>query len=154
MRRSSSISTLIGIAITGGIAVYLLRQLAPDTHGPTLTVYKSATCGCCQKWVEHLRDNGFKVKAVNRNDLTELKAKQGVTESIAACHTALIDGYVVEGHVPADVIRRLLRERPEVKGIAVPGMPLGSPGMESPDPQPYSILTFDDTGKTAVYEVR
>ena len=154
MRRSSLISTLIGFAITGGIVVYLLLQLAPDTHGPTLTVYKSATCGCCQKWVDHLRENGFKVKAVNRDDLPEIKEQHGVTESLAACHTALVDSYVVEGHVPADVIRRLLRERPEVKGIAVPGMPLGSPGMENPNPQPYSILTSDDTGKTAVYEVR
>lgn len=154
MRRSSLISTLVGVAITGSVAVYWLLQLAPDTYGPTLTVYKSATCGCCKKWVDHLRQNGFEVKAINRNDLPEIKAQHGINKSIAACHTALIDGYVVEGHVPADAIRRLLRERPEVEGIAVPGMPLGSPGMESRDPQPYSILTFDEKGATAVYEVR
>lgn len=154
MRKSTLFSTLIGLAITGGIALYLLQPSARDDRGPVITVYKSPTCGCCQKWVDHLEDNGFKVKTVNRNNLTEIKALHGITESIAACHTALINGYVVEGHVPADAIRRLLRERPEIKGIAVPGMPMGSPGMESPDPQPYSVLTFDDAGTTAVYEVR
>jgi hypothetical protein len=138
------------LAVFAGIAIYHAFR----TSGPPITVYKSASCGCCEKWVRHLRENGFDVRTVNRNDLENIKAEHGVTETLAACHTGLIDGYVVEGHVPADVIRRLLRERPEVRGIAVPGMPVGSPGMEGPNSQPYSVLTFDADGNTAVYEAR
>lgn len=145
-----SIFMLIMLALFASIAVFHALR----TSGPPITVYKSASCGCCEKWVQHLRNNGFDVRAINQNDLEAIKTEHGVTETLAACHTALIDGYVVEGHVPADVVRRLLRERPDVRGIAIPGMPIGSPGMEGPNSQPYSILTFDADGNTEVYEVR
>jgi hypothetical protein len=119
-----------------------------------MTVYKDAQCGCCTKWVEHLRANGFNVTTHNEMWMDRIKSTHGVPAQLASCHTAIVDGYVVEGHVPADVIKRLLRERPAVKGIAVPGMPAGSPGMEGPRAQRYDILSFDAQGKTKVYDSR
>lgn len=118
---------------------------------PTIVVYKTELCGCCNGWVEHLQASGFKVDARNVTDLMSIKRDAGVPASNASCHTALVDGYVVEGHVPADVVKRMLTERPEVAGIAVPGMPVGSPGMEGPNPKPYDVLTFDRQGRNAVY---
>ena len=135
----------VGIALAG---VLLLGALA---HGTEVTVYKSPTCGCCNAWIKHLEANGFAVRAHNVNDLDAYKRRHGVTPQLAACHTALVDGYVVEGHVPAADIKRLLAERPKVKGIAVPGMPMGSPGMEGPIKEPYSTVTFDDAGRTTIY---
>ena len=120
----------------------------------TITVYKSPTCGCCTKWVNYLREQGFQVTAHEISDLTPIKKKYGVPNAITACHTAIVDGYVVEGHVPADVILRLLKERPKVVGITVPGMPMGSPGMEGDYSEPYDILTFDQDGKIQVYTSR
>ena len=106
--------------------------------------------------MSHLEKNGFKVekKVVFGNAFTDLKRKHGVPEKLFACHTALVEGYVVEGHVPADLIYRLLKEKPQVLGLAVPGMPVGSPGMEGGKPEPYDVLTFDKTGKTMVYAKR
>jgi hypothetical protein len=106
--------------------------------------------------VGHLRQNGFSVKSVDRDDLRPVKAQHRVPPALESCHTGTIDGYVVEGHVPADVIKRLLRERPRVAGLAVPGMPAGSPGMESPGQRPerYDIVSFDAQGATRVYERR
>lgn len=104
----------------------------------------------------HLEKNGFKVekRVLFGKNFTEFKRKQGVPERLYACHTALVDGYLIEGHVPADLIRKLLREKPPVLGLAVPGMPIGSPGMEGARPEPYEVLTFDRSGKTAVYAKR
>ncbi len=119
-----------------------------------ITVYKTPTCGCCQKWVEHLRENGFRVAEVDRPDLTPIKAERGVPQPLRSCHTGVVNGYTIEGHVPAETIRRLLAERPEVEGIAVPGMPVGSPGMEGPNPQPYEVYTFDESGPIGIYEAR
>jgi hypothetical protein len=106
--------------------------------------------------VDHLQANGFKVqtKDVFGKTFNELKIKYSVPERLYACHTALIDGYVIEGHVPADLIKRLLKERPAILGLAVPGMPVGSPGMEGPKPEPYEIFTFDKQGRTTVYARR
>jgi hypothetical protein len=106
--------------------------------------------------VGHLRAKGFAVKPQNVGDLVALKNRHGIPRQLWACHTALVEGYVVEGHVPADTITRLLQERPPVAGVAVPGMPIGSPGMESPSqaPEPYEVLTFDKAGKTTVFETR
>ncbi len=119
-----------------------------------VVVYKDAQCGCCGRWVEHLRGHGFKVTTQDVTRVDRIKAEHGVPAPLASCHTALVGGYVVEGHVPADTIRRLLRERPAVKGIAVPGMPAGSPGMEGGIPQPYQVISFDGRGPKAVYESR
>ncbi|MDG2049590.1 MAG: DUF411 domain-containing protein [Myxococcota bacterium] len=110
-----------------------------------IQVYKTPTCGCCGNWVNHLRAAGFDVKTTDLPDLTALKRSNGVPQSMASCHTALVGGYVIEGHVPASDIRRLLKERPRVAGLAVPGMPMGSPGMEHPDPrrhEAFEVIAF------------
>ena len=117
-----------------------------------ITVYKSPTCGCCKEWVKHLQANGFSVKAHDVADITVHKTANGVPAKLASCHTAKVDGYVIEGHVPASDIKRLLKERPAVSGLAVPGMPVGSPGMEHGEHKDrYEVLTFDKQGKTGVY---
>ena len=141
-RRASLAATLLL-----GLALALGAQ-ARDTDR-TIQVYKTPTCGCCVKWIDHLREAGFTVESKNLPDLSALKVANGVPRRLASCHTATIEGYVIEGHVPAKDIERLLRERPKVAGLAVPGMPLGSPGMEHPDParhEPYDVLSFGPEG--------
>jgi hypothetical protein len=118
---------------------------------PPVLVYKTEGCGCCNAWVEHLRAAGFEVDARNVADIASIKAGAGIDPSIASCHTALVDGYVVEGHVPAEVIERMLAERPDIAGLAVPGMPVGSPGMEGDGAKPYEVLAVDRQGRTSVY---
>ena len=98
-------------------------------------------------WVSHLEEHGFTVKATDVANINRVKTSVELPTQLASCHTAIVDGYVVEGHVPAEDIKRMLEERPPIKGIAVPGMPLGSPGMESPNPQPYDVIAFDEDGK-------
>jgi len=117
-----------------------------------VTVYMSPTCGCCKEWVKHLQTNGFSVTAHNVDDIMVAKKTNGVPAALGSCHTAKVDGYVIEGHVPASDIKRLLKERPPVLGLAVPGMPVGSPGMEQGGRKDrYDVLTFDKQGKTSVY---
>lgn len=124
------------------------------TEAVAMTVYKSPTCGCCTKWVEHMEANGFRVEVKDMDNVAPVKDGHGVPSSLRSCHTGVVDGYVVEGHVPADVVVKLLRERPQVAGIAVPGMPMGSPGMEGSYSENYDVLTFDGAGKTTVYAKR
>ena len=124
---------------------------AAAAAGDVITVYKSPDCGCCIRWIGHLQANGFKVDARDVEDLQPIRRQFGVSAEIEACHTALIDGYVIEGHVPAADIRRLLKERPKVTGLTVPDMPVGSPGMEGPNPEPYDVLTFEPNGRTRVF---
>lgn len=109
-------------------ALALLLNSTIAFAGPAVTLYKSPACGCCEKYVEYLKQNGFTVKAYDRGDMDSIKKRYGVTR-VAACHTALVNGYVVEGHVPVGAIHKLLREKPAIAGISVPGMPLNSPGM-------------------------
>lgn len=118
---------------------------------PTILVYKTEGCGCCNGWIEHLKAAGFQVDARNVRDLMAVKRDAGVPVDHSSCHTALVDGYVVEGHVPAYVVKQMLAERPEITGIAVPGMPIGSPGMEGPGAKPYQVKAFDRQGRTSVY---
>lgn len=114
----------------------------PGWAGETVKVWKSPTCGCCSMWVDHLRESGFEVVAENVDDLDAVKRMAGVPEHLQACHTAKIGDYVIEGHVPASAIERLLEERPDITGLTVPGMPAGSPGMPSAAPERYQVLTF------------
>lgn len=118
-----------------------------------ITVYKSPTCGCCTEWVAYLQDEGFKVKAINHDNVDSIRAELGLLDpSLKSCHTAVVDGYIVEGHVPAQDIERLLSEKPEnIKGISAPGMPMMSPGMASRTPKDYAVLSFTNSGETAVY---
>lgn len=116
-----------------------------------LEVYKSPTCGCCGAWVEHMQENGYTVKVHETDNLQPIKEKAGLLPGTGSCHTAFIDGYVIEGHVPASDVDRLLTERPAGKGLTVPGMPVGSPGMEMGDRvDAYDVLLFDENG-TAVF---
>jgi hypothetical protein len=128
------------------IAITLLSVISVAAMANEIAVYKSPTCGCCSKWVRHLEQNGFTVKAYDVKDVNTYKERFGVPISLGACHTAKVGDYVVEGHVPAEDIKRLLSERPKVKGIGVAGMPAGSPGMESPHPERYEVKSFDAAG--------
>ena len=145
------------IAFAAALAAMLTMSFGPAPRAqraaPTVTVYKSPTCGCCTKWVDHMRANGFDVTATNVEDMAAVKQKYGVPDKAGSCHTSLVGGYVIEGHVPADVVKRLLAERPKVAGLAVPGMPASAPGMDIPG-QPYTIVGFDRTGQLTVYERR
>ena len=113
---------------------------------PPVTVYKDANCGCCTAWARHLSDAGFDVTSHDVTDLPERKQALGVPARLGSCHTAQVGGYVVEGHVPAAAIKRLLQENPAATGLAVPGMPIGSPGMEGPNPERYTVQLFDRNG--------
>ena len=135
------------------VLIATVAACGPGEEAPPLvTVYKSPTCGCCAEWVTYMEANGFTVETVDVNDISAVKAQYGIPDSLSSCHTAVVGGYVVEGHVPASDVHRLLREQPEAGGLAVPGMPIGSPGMEVPGQpnQPYAVLLVDDGG-TSVY---
>ena len=121
---------------------------------PTVKVYKDPNCGCCNAWVDHLRENGFTVETMDMADLSLLKQKYAIGEQLQSCHTAVVGDYAIEGHVPADLIQKLLKEKPAIAGLAVPGMPQGSPGMEGATKERYDVLTFARAGKTTVYAQR
>ena len=148
-----------GIVVASGLLLVSVgaaakRGSATVTKPIAIKVYKTPQCGCCKGWVQHLRDNGFQVETMDMPDLSMIKQKYGVKRELQACHTAIVNGYVVEGHVPADVILRMLKEHPAIAGLAVPGMPSGSPGMEGGSKQAYDVLTFDKAGHTKVYAHR
>jgi hypothetical protein len=117
-----------------------------------LTVFRSPTCGCCSLWIDHMEQAGFTVRDEVTEDMTAVKQEYGLPQNLASCHTTLADGYVIEGHIPAADVQRLLTEKPDIAGIAVPGMPIGSPGMESGNyVEPYTVFSFTDTGETAAF---
>lgn len=118
---------------------------------PTVKVYKSPTCGCCGKWVEHMSRNGFNVVTANTNDVTPHKQRLGVPPAMGSCHTAEVAGYLIEGHVPAADVKRLLADKPMAKGLASPGMPQSAPGMDMPGKQPYEIALVLLDGRTTAY---
>lgn len=135
--------------------------LAPLAHSagaqtlPVVEVFRNPSCGCCGDWVKHLEANGFKVKVTNVEDLPAQRARLGMPARFGSCHTARVGGYLVEGHVPAADVKRLLRDRPSAIGIAVPGMPIGSPGMDGPEykgqQQPYEVLLVQADGGARVF---
>lgn len=129
-----------------------VAQTKPAAAKPQMSVYKTPTCGCCGKWVEKMQTSGFNTSVTDMEDVGPIKTKHGLPPRLASCHTTLVGGYVIEGHVPAEDIKRLLRERPAgIVGLAAPGMPAGSPGMDVPNSPAYDVLAFDKTGKTRVY---
>jgi len=145
-------------AISGALAVVAVASFAfaaaqQKPAGPLVEVFKSPTCGCCAMWVEHMRTNGFNVRVTDLANLAAIKKSRGVPEQVQSCHTAVVNGYVVEGHVPAADVHRMLKEKPAIAGIAVGGMPVGSPGMETPfvKAEPYNVMSFDKNGTTRVF---
>lgn len=119
---------------------------------PVIDVYKSESCGCCEGWVEHLKANGFTTRVTNVANPSDYRERGGIPNELGSCHTGMIQGYAIEGHVPAADIKRLLVRKPKAKGLAVPGMPLGSPGMEGPRKDPYDVLLVHANGKTTVFK--
>lgn len=145
---------IAGVLVTAMMPHVAFTETDSMDNEKAITVYKSPTCGCCKKWVHHLTKNGFSVKAIDqddRNKLNRIKATGGVSPQLASCHTAFIDGYVIEGHVPAKDIERLLKERPRVAGLSVPGMPMGTPGMEGYRKDPFNVVSFTRKGKTGIF---
>lgn len=136
--------SFLGLCVIGAAAALSLRYLPPaHAAAERLEVYKTPWCGCCTAWIDHMREAGFDVRVTELEDLDPLKARLGVVPELASCHTALIGGYVIEGHVPAREVARLLSERPKATGLAVPGMPMGSPGMETDGPaDTYEVVLF------------
>lgn len=147
---AASVTTLaVGTAILSSKPANL--SASDEALAPVeVIVYKSPTCGCCSKWVDHMTASGFKVIAHDTSNMQAVKTKLGVPDAMASCHTAVVNGYVIEGHVPAADIQRLLREKPNVKGLAVPGMVMGSPGMEGSRSDTYNVIAFGE-GKTSVF---
>ncbi len=139
------------IRALGALSALGVLPRAQAQFATPMTVYMSPACGCCEEWQKQMRASGFRLEINKLGDVTPVKQKLGVPESMWSCHTATVGDYVVEGHVPASDVKRLLRERSKVKGLAVPGMVPGSPGMEQGRPQPYATLAFDARG-SQVYE--
>ena len=149
--RRSWLSAAAGAAV----ALVAVRPLAAYARPPQpILIYKSPTCGCCTKWVDHLVAAGFEPTVRDVPDVTPLKRELGLPLRLASCHTAVVSGYVVEGHVPADLVQRMVEEKPQALGLAVPGMPIGSPGMEGPNPERYQVLLVARSGSTSVYATR
>lgn len=143
--------TLAVLIAAIGMSLTASAQPKPAQAKPHLAVYKSPTCGCCGQWIEYMQSKGFTTTTTNMADAVPIKIKHGVPAQLHSCHTSLIGGYVIEGHVPAEDILRLLRERPAIVGLAAPGMPAGSPGMDVPNSPPYDVLAFDKDGRTRVF---
>jgi len=147
-RLGPALAVLLGLASSAGLVAQSQQNLkkTPPPSVVDAKVFLTPTCGCCGKWADHMKAAKFNVAREVTADLDAVPARQRVPQQLRSCHTAVIGPYVVEGHVPADVIRQLLKERPKIAGIAVPGMPMGSPGMEGPNPRPYSIVAFRADG--------
>jgi hypothetical protein len=158
-----------GLAATAGLAIAGCGQarqpdsgtkgssqpdLATAAASAAMTVYRDPSCGCCEAWAGIARDAGYQVNVVDRPDMPAIKAQYGVPDQLLSCHTTIVDGYAVEGHVPLEDVQRLLKQKPAgIRGIAVAGMPLGSPGMELPDGtrQPFQVMAFDEDGRTSEF---
>ncbi len=135
-----------------GAALALCVAVPALAGGDEVVMYKDPNCGCCGAWADHMREHGFSVKEIATREMGEVKRKAGVPQALGSCHTAKVGGYIVEGHVPAADVKRLLAEKPAVAGISAPGMPLGSPGMEGPYPaDKYDVISFDRKGGTKVF---
>jgi hypothetical protein len=135
------------LASLSAMAVMVPGIKARAEAWPSMTVYKDPSCGCCLAWVEHLTAAGFKVAVVETDRIDAVKAKFGIPEDLASCHTAELGDYLIEGHVPAGAIARLLAEKPPAKGLAVAGMPIGAPGMAGEPPESYEVVLFGPQGR-------
>ena len=151
-RTTIAIAVITAAGLAYGVAA---QQKAPATAAalPKVTVYKTSSCGCCRLWVDHMKKSGFDVQAmdVSSADVRAVSKAAGLKDEDASCHTAKIGNYVVDGHVPADDIKRMLKEKPAIAGLSAPGMPQGSPGMEQGSKEPYDVVAFTKDGKTTVF---
>lgn len=148
----------VGLTL-GGTAVTVIggrwwQNRTEASNAAQIAVFSSPTCACCHEWVAHLEQNDFRVKVEKVVDVTSIKRKFGIPEALWSCHTATVAGYAIEGHVPADLIRKVLSERPRIAGLSVPGMPSGSPGMEGGRKERYEVLAYTEDGLTETYAVR
>jgi hypothetical protein len=143
--RTLSRRTILGLFVTAGVAPLSVRLLAAPAAKaaslPTVEVWKNPSCGCCGSWAQHMRNAGFAVTITAVEDMDAIRKARGVPDALQSCHTAVVDGYVVEGHVPAGDVKRLIAERPTAKGLAVPAMPQSAPGMDKPG-EPYTVILF------------
>jgi hypothetical protein len=154
MRMKTFVSVLSAVVFAGAAVVLSAQQKPAATPAQKVTVYKTSSCGCCRLWVDHLKSNGFDVQSmdVSSADVRAVSKAAGLPDDGASCHTAKIGNYVVEGHVPASDIKRMLKEKPAIAGIAAPGMPMGSPGMEQGGAkEAFDVVSFTKDGKMAVY---
>ena len=145
--RTAALTLLVALALAS-TAPHAQVKGATDRH---LRVYKSPTCGCCAKWVSYMQANGFTATTTDLENVMPIKIQNGVPSKVHSCHTTLIGGYVIEGHVPVEDVRRLLKEKPAIVGLAAAGMPSGSPGMDVPNSPPYDVVSFDKNGKDEVF---
>ena len=146
-------STISQVLIAQNPTKYIQdKQPTLEAKAPNITVYRSPECSCCGGWINHLKTQGFKVQASPTSDIEAVKQKYKVPEDLTSCHTAIIDGYVIEGHVPANDIKRLLEEKSNVSGLSVPNMPVGTPGMEMGNKKdPFTVFSFDQKGAVVVF---
>ena len=153
MKRNHKKGRLAGFLLSACAALLISCNATEAVMATEVTMYKDPNCGCCGDWAKHLEAEGFTVTEKLSSDMGSIKAKYGVAPKLASCHTALIDGYIIEGHVPADDVKRLLKERPDVAGLTAPGMPMHSPGMQAAGlpPKGYDVLSFDKNGNSAIY---
>ncbi len=165
MKWMMALLALVAVAVAGvmyrghaepAFAASVSQTAEAAADAPVVTVYKNPTCACCAEWAEHLEESGFRVEMKEGADLMQVKKEHGVTFDLASCHTAEVGDYVLEGHVPADVIRQLLAEEPQIRGLAVPGMPAGVPGMPAagPNRKPYEIFAIEQGGGARLYATR
>jgi len=145
MARNDAMTRRSILALVGSTAVVPIRSLWAATD--QITVHRDPSCGCCSGWVQHLQKAGFHANVTDTRDIDAVKRRLGVPDDLAACHTAEIAGYVIEGHVPAAALKRFLSEKPSASGLAVRGMPVGSPGMEGGKPEPYDVVMFGPSGR-------
>ncbi len=149
IKNKKFVGIILSILISAFGGFILMQNVSAE---PKMTVYKSATCGCCNKWIKHMEDSGFQVNAIDVLDVNLVKQQYGLSYEHASCHTAVVDGYVIEGHVPALDVKRLLSEKPDVLGLSVPGMPVGSPGMEMGERvDSYSVIAIGKDGNAQVF---
>jgi hypothetical protein len=154
MRKNRITFALSAVFVMGSLFAAAAQQKAAAPPAlPRVTVYKTSSCGCCKLWVDHLKANGFDVQAmdVSSAEVRNVSKMAGLKDDDTSCHTAKVGNYIVEGHVPADDIKRMLKEQPAIAGLAAPGMPQGSPGMEQGSKEPYDVIAFKKDGTSTVF---
>jgi hypothetical protein len=151
VEKTTSRRTVLGLIGAGALVLLSPVGRAAAKQSRKIKIYKSPYCGCCGAWTKILRKHGYEAKVFKLNNLGRIKEQARVPSELESCHTALIDGYYVEGHVPVEAIEKMLTERPKITGIAVGGMPTGSPGMPGPDPEPFDVIAYTADGRQEIY---